>query len=93
MPLLSDVAWNSKEPNYREFAANKTIKLLKYCKKSSFGLDGYNYYGNETLYSGINGKEMDVSIFVGIVYYQRLRHMVSDKFQVSSNFIRRFISC
>ncbi|XP_057292980.1 DNA-directed RNA polymerase I subunit RPA2-like isoform X4 [Hydractinia symbiolongicarpus] len=43
---------------------------------------GYNYYGNERLYSGVNGKELEVDIFIGIVYYQRLRHMVADKYQV-----------
>lgn len=40
---------------------------------------GYNYYGNETMYSGIFGNQMKVDIFIGVVYYQRLRHMVSDK--------------
>ena len=43
---------------------------------------GYNYYGNETLYSGVSGEELEAEIFIGVVYYQRLRHMVSDKFQV-----------
>ncbi|XP_077342246.1 DNA-directed RNA polymerase I subunit RPA2 [Lithobates pipiens] len=43
---------------------------------------GYNYYGTEKLYSGISGEELDADIFIGVVYYQRLRHMVSDKFQV-----------
>jgi DNA-directed RNA polymerase I subunit RPA2 len=43
---------------------------------------GYNYYGEEVLYSGVNGQEMKVQIFFGIVYYQRLRHMIADKFQV-----------
>ncbi|KAL2827151.1 hypothetical protein BDW59DRAFT_171451 [Aspergillus cavernicola] len=43
---------------------------------------GYNYYGNEPLYSGITGKEFAADIFVGVVHYQRLRHMVNDKFQV-----------
>ncbi len=42
---------------------------------------GYNYYGNETMYSGIFGEQMKVDIFIGVVYYQRLRHMVSDKSQ------------
>jgi DNA-directed RNA polymerase I subunit RPA2 len=43
---------------------------------------GFNYYGNEPMYSGITGVEMKADIYIGIVYYQRLRHMVSDKFQV-----------
>ncbi|KAG8550318.1 hypothetical protein GDO81_026649 [Engystomops pustulosus] len=43
---------------------------------------GYNYYGTERLYSGISGVELEADIFIGVVYYQRLRHMVSDKFQV-----------
>ncbi|XP_060606086.1 DNA-directed RNA polymerase I subunit RPA2-like, partial [Ruditapes philippinarum] len=43
---------------------------------------GYNYHGTERFYSGIDGRELEASIFMGVVYYQRLRHMVSDKFQV-----------
>ncbi|KAI8873354.1 beta and beta-prime subunits of DNA dependent RNA-polymerase [Ramicandelaber brevisporus] len=43
---------------------------------------GYNYYGNEPMYSGVSGEEMRADIYLGIVYYQRLRHMVSDKYQV-----------
>jgi DNA-directed RNA polymerase I subunit RPA2 len=46
---------------------------------------GYNYYGNETLYSGTTGVEMKCEIYMGVVYYQRLRHMVSDKFQARAN--------
>ena len=37
---------------------------------------GYNYYGHERLYSGITGEEFEVDVFMGQVYYQRLRHMV-----------------
>jgi DNA-directed RNA polymerase I subunit RPA2 len=43
---------------------------------------GYNYYGNEPMYSGITGKELLADIYIGCVYYQRLRHMVNDKYQV-----------
>ncbi|XP_063964205.1 DNA-directed RNA polymerase I subunit RPA2-like [Lytechinus pictus] len=45
---------------------------------------GYNYYGTERMYSGTSGVELEADIFIGVVYYQRLRHMVSDKFQVRS---------
>ncbi|KAL0700208.1 hypothetical protein Bca4012_056330 [Brassica carinata] len=45
---------------------------------------GFNHYGTETLYSGYLGVELKYEIFMGPVYYQRLRHMVSDKFQVRS---------
>ena len=43
---------------------------------------GFNFYGNEPMYSGITGKEFAADIYLGVVYYQRLRHMVDDKFQV-----------
>ncbi len=42
---------------------------------------GYNYLGSEPLYSGIAGEPLIADIFVGVVFYQRLRHMVKDKFQ------------
>ncbi|KAJ3682242.1 hypothetical protein LUZ60_014815 [Juncus effusus] len=45
---------------------------------------GFNYHGTEVLYSGVFGTEMTCEIFIGPVYYQRLRHMVSDKYQVRS---------
>uniref|UniRef100_A0A2P2LTZ0 DNA-directed RNA polymerase n=1 Tax=Rhizophora mucronata TaxID=61149 RepID=A0A2P2LTZ0_RHIMU len=45
---------------------------------------GFNYHGVEVLYSGVYGTELVCEIFIGPVYYQRLRHMVSDKFQVRS---------
>ena len=44
---------------------------------------GFNYHGVEVLYSGVYGTELTCEIFIGPVYYQRLRHMVSDKFQVN----------
>ncbi|KAJ3389524.1 hypothetical protein HDU84_008635 [Entophlyctis sp. JEL0112] len=43
---------------------------------------GFNYHGNEPMYSGVTGQEFKADIYIGVVYYQRLRHMVSDKYQV-----------
>ena len=45
---------------------------------------GYHYYGSEPLYNGLTGNVMHADIFMGVVYYQRLRHMVSDKSQARS---------
>ena len=40
---------------------------------------GMNRYGNEVLYSGITGKQLESQVFIGPTYYQRLKHMVKDK--------------
>ena len=42
---------------------------------------GFNRQGTETMICGITGEEMECDIYIGLVYYQRLMHMVSDKFQ------------
>jgi len=42
---------------------------------------GFQRLGTETMYSGIHGTEMETEIFVGVIYYQRLRHLVLDKAQ------------
>jgi DNA-directed RNA polymerase I subunit RPA2 len=46
---------------------------------------GFNYHGNEPMYSGITGTEFKTDVFIGVVFYQRLRHMVNDKFQVRAS--------
>ena len=40
---------------------------------------GYESYGNEILYNGMTGEQIETSIFIGPVFYQRLKHMVNDK--------------
>ena len=40
---------------------------------------GYESCGNEVLYSGITGEQMKSSIFMGPIYYQRIKIMVADK--------------
>jgi DNA-directed RNA polymerase II subunit RPB2 len=40
---------------------------------------GYESYGNELLYNGLTGEQLGVNIFIGPVFYQRLKHMVNDK--------------
>ena len=40
---------------------------------------GYESRGNELLYNGLTGEQIETSVFIGPVFYQRLKHMVSDK--------------
>lgn len=40
---------------------------------------GYESNGNELMYNGLTGEQIETSIFIGPVFYQRLKHMVRDK--------------
>jgi len=40
---------------------------------------GYESYGNEVMYNGLTGEQLEMNIFFGPVFYQRLKHMVNDK--------------
>jgi DNA-directed RNA polymerase II subunit RPB2 len=40
---------------------------------------GYEASGNELLYNGLTGEQVECSVFMGPVFYQRLKHMVNDK--------------
>ena len=39
----------------------------------------YESSGNELLYNGLTGEQLETSIFIGPCFYQRLKHMVIDK--------------
>ncbi|EIE18403.1 beta and beta-prime subunits of DNA dependent RNA-polymerase, partial [Coccomyxa subellipsoidea C-169] len=60
-----------------------TQELVKTASDALEGA-GFSRLGGETLISGVTGEEFAADIYIGPVYYQRLRHMVSDKFQVRS---------
>ncbi len=46
--------------------------------------NGFDKHGEETLYDGMTGRPFKAKIFTGVVYYNRLYHMVSNKIQVRS---------
>ena len=40
---------------------------------------GFHSSGNEILYNGMTGEQIETEIFIGPTYYMRLKHMVKDK--------------
>jgi DNA-directed RNA polymerase II subunit RPB2 len=40
---------------------------------------GFESKGNEVMYNGLTGEQLETSVFIGPAFYQRLKHMVSDK--------------
>jgi DNA-directed RNA polymerase beta subunit len=47
--------------------------------KSILRNNGFDEYGDEYLYNGLTGRKIKTKIFIGPVYYMRLKHMVEDK--------------
>ncbi len=46
---------------------------------TALAAQGFDHYGDEVLYSRIDGSQMKTKIFIGPTFYQRLKHMVEDK--------------
>ena len=55
---------------------NVTLEGITRLMRDKLGMEPQ---GNEILYNGFTGKQMETSIFMGPCYYQRLRHCSADK--------------
>ena len=56
---------------YNDCSVESIAKVLE--------LSGMERYGNEIMYNGRTGEQIQTEIFIGPTYYQRLKHMVQDK--------------
>ncbi|KAI6649806.1 DNA-directed RNA polymerase III subunit RPC2 [Oopsacas minuta] len=57
-------------------------KINKVC--SQLVEHGFNYHGKDMVTSGTTGEPLEAYIFMGPVYYQKLKHMVIDKMHARS---------
>ena len=69
-------ALNGRYVDGTPFSGEKTKDLRKELEEA-----GFIENGTETLYDGRTGKEYEAKIFVGNIYYLRLKHQVADKIQ------------
>lgn len=79
-PFANSKNVNEDTPQQSKTLVDELGEMLK--------VKGFNYHGTEVMYSGVYGTELTCEIFMGPVYYQRLRHMVSDKYQVRNHQLR-----
>lgn len=61
------------------FSGNTEEDYIKILKEK-----GFDEFGEEILYDGITGEQIKTKLFIGVIYYQRLHHLVSNKMHMRS---------
>jgi DNA-directed RNA polymerase beta subunit len=72
-------AMNAKKVNGSAFTGEEEMDIRDLLRTLGLRSDG-----KEVMYNGINGEKYDVEIYTGMVYYQKLDHMVANKIQSRS---------
>jgi intein/homing endonuclease len=72
---VASLSGNIKDSTiFTESSTNPTETIAKELQNY-----GFQRYGNERMYCGFTGEMFEASIFIGPTYYQRLKHLVKDK--------------
>jgi len=73
------VCYSGKFGDCSAFNGDKAEDYIKALKEN-----GFDEYGEEILYDGVSGEMIKSRIFIGVIYYQKLHHLVSNKMHVRS---------
>ena len=84
--LLYSLSYAQKENSKSEVGPVKSFKeyltihfeSYKTDRREQLGKLGFRYSGKEILYHGISGQRMPVKIYIGNMYYLKLKYMVAN---------------
>ena len=71
-------SYKGEEKYCTPFTSFSTNSMEKICEELQSC--GMNKYGEEKMYNGFTGKPFKSTIFITPIYYQRLKHLVSEKY-------------
>jgi DNA-directed RNA polymerase II subunit RPB2 len=69
--IRGEYVYSTPFSTYSHNVVDKLCRDLKTC--------GYQEHGNEFMMNGMTGKPFHTEIFIGPTYYQRLKHLISNK--------------
>ena len=77
--LMESVTGKAAAVRGKQFDGSAFVGEKMDVVKNILDKSGFKYSGKEKMYDGRTGKSFLVDVFIGVVYYQKLHHMVADK--------------